>query len=113
MRLLVCGGRTYNDMEAAFSVMDRLHRTSPITLVIQGGAKGADEIAKCWAVLAKVECKEVKADWKTFGKSAGPIRNKQMLEMNPDRVLALPGGRGTANMVSQARAAGVLITEIL
>ncbi len=113
MKLLVCGGRTYKDMRAAFAAMDLLDRLNPITLVIQGGAHGADEIAKCWAKLSNVECREVKADWKALGKSAGPIRNKQMLEMKPDRVLALPGGSGTANMVKQARTAGIPITEIL
>lgn len=47
------------------------------------------------------------------GKAAGPIRNQRMLDDGkPDRVLAFPGGRGTANMVKLAKAAGVPVHEI-
>lgn len=44
----------------------------------------------------------------TNGKAAGPIRNQRMLdEGKPDLVVAFPGGRGTADMVRRAKAAGV------
>ena len=52
-----------------------------------------------------VVVEEFKADWDKFGRAAGPIRNAQMLrEGKPDLVVAFPGGRGTANMVAQAKA---------
>ena len=52
------------------------------------------------------------ADWIRHGRAAGPIRNEQMLrEGCPDLVVAFhddPGlGRGTADMVRRALAAGV------
>jgi hypothetical protein len=41
------------------------------------------------------------------------IRNSKMLaEGKPEMVLAFPGGRGTANMVKQARSAGVSVCEV-
>jgi ABC-type Fe3+-hydroxamate transport system substrate-binding protein len=46
-----------------------------------------------------------------YGPSAGPIRNGRMLEYKPDLVIAFPGGRGTANMVKQARKAGIAVVE--
>ena len=53
------------------------------------------------------------ANWKKHGRAAGPIRNKQMLEeAKPDLVIAFPGGAGTANMVKQAREAGVKVEII-
>ena len=48
------------------------------------------------------------ADWKVRGRAAGHIRNQQMLdEGRPHLVVAFPGGRGTADMVRRARAAGI------
>lgn len=53
------------------------------------------------------------ADWHTHGRAAGPIRNRRMIEEGkPDLVVAFPGGRGTANMVNQARAAGIEVREV-
>lgn len=55
-----------------------------------------------------IPVKTFRADWGKYGKSAGPRRNKQMLdEGRPDLVVAFEGGRGTADMVKQAKAAGV------
>ena len=51
------------------------------------------------------------AEWDTFGKAAGPIRNGWMLKMEPDLVLAFHNdirqSKGTANMVSIARKKGI------
>lgn len=100
MRVLVCGGRDYLNYEKVFGYLDR--RRSEDTVIIQGGAKGADFLAKCWAKARAVPCEEYLADW-SLGKQAGMLRNKRMLEEGkPDLVLAFPGGKGTANMVHQA-----------
>lgn len=70
-------------------------------------------MAGAWAENNKVPQLCYLADWKTHGLNAGPIRNKQMLdEGKPDLVLAFPGGRGTANMVTQARKAGVRVVDV-
>lgn len=48
------------------------------------------------------------ADWEKHGRAAGPIRNEKMLIVGtPDMVLAFPGGRGTADMIRKAEAAGL------
>jgi hypothetical protein len=55
------------------------------------------------------------ADWGTFGKRAGPIRNKQMLEEGkPDLVIAFWDGNspGTKNMIDQAQAKGISVKVI-
>jgi UDP-N-acetylmuramoylalanine-D-glutamate ligase len=52
------------------------------------------------------------AKWDLHGKSAGPIRNQQMLDTGVDLVIAFPGGKGTAHMVSIAKKAGVKVVEI-
>jgi len=107
--ILVCGGRDYADYDRLESVLDDL---SPVC-VIHGGASGADTLSHCWAAKRGRAAVAFPADWRTHGRAAGPIRNQQMLDDGkPDVVVAFPGGRGTANMVNLARAAGVEVIEV-
>ncbi len=113
MRLLVCGGRDYADSAAMFLVLDRLHAWKPVTEVIHGGAKGADQLAGAWAHSHRLPVTIFQASWATFGNSVGPVRNARMLhEGKPDRVLAFAGGKGTGDMVRQALTAGVLVLRV-
>lgn len=108
MRVLVCGGRDYDDKARVFATLDALHASTPITCVINGCARGADTLGAAWAVERGVSRDSYPADWKQLGRAAGPIRNAQMLtDGKPDRVVVFPGGRGTANMVKLAQNAGV------
>ena len=109
MRLLVCGGRNYND---AKRIEEEIVKLAP-TVIISGGASGADTHAIIEAQVLGIPVIVYMADWKKYGRRAGPIRNKQMLEEGkPDMVLAFPGGIGTANMIKQAKAAGIKVIEI-
>jgi hypothetical protein len=109
MRVLVCGGRDYSDRETLFSTLDRLG----VTAIITGGARGADSLAERWTYERGVPVERYEADWRRHGSAAGPIRNQEMLDQgHPDLVLAFPGGRGTADMVRRARAAGVRVAEV-
>ena len=113
LRVLVCGGRDYRDRPALWAALDVIHAETPIGLVIQGEAPGADRLASMWAAGRRVDCAGFAADWTRYGKAAGPIRNRRMIEEGrPHLVVAFPGKKGTANMVSQARAAGVTVREI-
>lgn len=112
MKVLVCGGREYRDVQRTFAVLDELHRRDGITLLIEGGARGADSLARQWAVSRKVALRTVLADWARHGRAAGPLRNAAMLALGPELVVAFPGGRGTADMVRRGRAAGVRVLEV-
>lgn len=113
MRVLVCGGRDYDGDDAWNHVMDALsslHRETPVDAIIQGGASGADQLARAWAGMHEIKCVTVPADWATHGKAAGPIRNQRMIDdFQPDLVVVFPGGRGTADMAQRAEAAGVRV----
>ena len=66
-----------------------------------------------WANARGVPCDVFMANWSELGRKAGPIRNQQMLdEGRPTLVVAFPGGRGTTDMVRQAKAAGVEVIEV-
>jgi len=105
MRVLVCGGRDFSDIELFEKTMEQY---SEVTTIIHGSARGADMMAHLYGLRLGVEVLEFPADWDTYGKAAGPIRNKQMLtEGKPDLVVAFPGGKGTTNMCKQAIENGV------
>lgn len=85
----------------------------PVCTIIHGACPtGADRWADEWAVVNWTGLEEYPADWNTYGRAAGPIRNKQMLtEGKPDIVFAFKGGRGTANMIKLAKEAGIEVVE--
>lgn len=110
VRILVCGGRDYADREAVFDRLDIAWRSVPLdTLeIVQGGAKGADALAREWCGIRGVPYINVSADWHALGKKAGPIRNQKMIDLyHPALVIAFPGGHGTADMVRRASNAGI------
>src|SRR6186713_1671523 len=111
MRILVCGSRHFDDLKVLHrELLDVVKNNEAPFVFIEGGAKGADFLARCWAKFEGYEFEEYPANWKEHGKKAGPIRNKQMLdEGKPDLVIAFlaPNSRGTKNMIEQAEKAGV------
>ena len=102
MRLIVCGGRNWNDRSATFHILDRIHAKRPITLIIHGDCRGADRLADEWARSRGIAVEPHPANWDLYGPGAGPIRNQEMLDAAPDGVVAFPGGNGTADMISRA-----------
>lgn len=109
MRVIVCGGRDYGDAEAVERALSAL----PITEVAEGGARGADRLAREYALRRGIRVRTYPANWSRFGKAAGPWRNEAMLRgFKPDAVVAFPGGRGTADMTRRATEAGVRVIVV-
>lgn len=109
--ILVCGSRDLKPSPWVYTnLAAHIH---PWDIVITGGAPGADTIAICFARGIEADVMVFPADWANEGRAAGPKRNARMLaEGKPDFVLAFPGGRGTADMVRRAKAAGVPVVEV-
>jgi predicted Rossmann-fold nucleotide-binding protein len=114
MRVLVCGGRDYDDWGELCERLALLHADRDIKTIIHGGACGADRLAGKFARESDgIEEIVFPADWNRYGVRAGPIRNRRMLdEGKPDLVVAFRGGRGTADMIRQAKAANVPVQTI-
>jgi len=105
MRVIVCGGRDYNDTERVAEILQYLPCD---TIVVHGGASGADLLAGLyWNEWGTTEV--FHADWEKHGKAAGPLRNQEMLDAGADLVIAFPGGRGTADMVRRAKGRGIKV----
>jgi hypothetical protein len=102
---LFCGSRDWSDRE---SIRAEVKALTPGSIVIEGGARGADRIAREEARSLGIHVATVSALWRSFGRSAGPRRNEAMLRLRPDVVHAYPlGGPGTAHMIDAAERAGV------
>lgn len=113
MKVIVCGGRNFRSPAQVWHELERLHAVYHFTELMQGGAQGVDRFASEWACThPEIKRYVCRADWKTHGRAAGPIRNGRMLEWKPDLVVAYAGGSGTANMVAQATAAGVKVHRV-
>lgn len=101
---LVCGGRDYANAERVNAVLDEL---AP-DLVIHGAARGADSLAGAWARSRGIPAIDFPANWHIHGKRAGMVRNQSMADAlgvarknrHGTVIVAFPGGRGTAHMVS-------------
>ncbi len=107
-RVLVCGGRDYQDWHAFADALQRVHDRSPIGLIIHGCDPGAAALAVRWAVLAGIPTSGFDANVQSHGPAAERLRNERMVMAGrPDLVLAFPGGEGTADLISRAMAAGV------
>jgi hypothetical protein len=109
LRVLVTGGRSFDDFEMVRAAIEKL----PLgTLVIHGGARGADTLAAGAASNRGLKTLAYRADWRR-GKRAGPERNQRMLDDGqPHFVLAFPGAAGTGDCVTRARRAGIPVVEV-
>lgn len=106
MKVIVAGGRDFNDYEFMCKKLDyyfQFHSPETIT-IINGkgpGKPGADALAERYAKERGYPIEYFPPEWSTFGRAAGPIRNRKMAEV-ANALVAFPGGSGTANMISLA-----------
>lgn len=110
-RVIICGGRDYEDYATLCRVCDyqlsnklRTHKV----IIICGKARGADTLGASWARDRGLDVENFPADWGLHGKKAGILRNTQMAEV-AQACIAFPGGRGTANMIEQATTKGLIV----
>lgn len=103
---LFCGDRN-SAIVFEESITFELKTLPKFSIVVHGGCKGVDLYAAELARQQKIESVEFKADWDSFGKAAGPLRNEKMLnEMKPDVVFAyhpdIKFSKGTKDMMDRA-----------
>lgn len=114
LKLIVTGGRNLHDYEYIHNTLDKIDQHSTIAEIVHGGAQGVDFASGEWGYKNNKTVTVYRANWQQFGKAAGPIRNKVMLEDNldADYLLAFPGGKGTANMCDLAKKAGLDVIRV-
>lgn len=98
MRAAIIGSRSFNDYNLVLETL--LEYENVITTIVSGGAKGADTLGERWAKEKNKEILIFYPDWSKYGRSAGFIRNKDIIE-NSDIVFAFWDGtsKGTKNSI--------------
>ena len=74
--LAVVGSREFNNYKL---LKDKLNSIENISKIVSGGAFGADKLAELYAEEYNIETNIIKPNWSTYGKSAGAIRNKEII----------------------------------
>ncbi len=106
-KIIIAGCRDYTNYEEAKEYIKRCIdplREAYTLIFLSGGCRGADQIGERFAKENNFELQQYHADWKRFGKGAGPIRNLQMVE-NCDMVICFWDGksRGTSSLIFLAK----------
>jgi hypothetical protein len=112
VRILVTGSRDWDDEEAIEKVLHNAFITAGTrmdTVLVHGGARGADTIAaRLWARQG-LPTEEHPADWDRYGTSAGYLRNREMVLSGPLACFAFirDASPGTSSCIELARQFGI------
>lgn len=114
-RIILAGGRDFNNwglfkmkVSAYILLLD-----SEDTEIVSGDATGADALAENYAAEYHYSFKKFRADWDRFGKSAGPIRNREMAAYSTHLIDFWDGkSPGSRNMIEEAKAAGLKVRVV-
>lgn len=112
MRIVCTGGRDYKDKERVYGTLNLL---DPTEIFVGDCPSGADALVREWLEdYPRVNSVVYHADWRKYGKIAGPMRNGNMLEDAGDEtlVIAFKGGRGTKDCVTKALTKGMIVLEV-
>jgi SLOG family YspA-like protein len=113
MRLLVCGGRHFEDAETVHRELTRLHWQKPISVLIHGSVTGVGIAAEAWARRYGIAVVRYPPNWELYGKKAEGLRSDFMLgDSRPALVVAFPGGRHTADLVQRSINARIAVLVI-
>jgi len=112
LKVIVAGSRTIGEYNVVKDILDSFPYT--IGEVVCGCAKGVDLLGETWAIENKIDVEYFQADWSTYGRSAGPIRNRQMADYADALVLIWDGkSKGSANMLAEANKKNLIVVEIV
>lgn len=105
MKLAIIGSRGFDDYELVKSVLSDY--VDKVTMVVSGGAKGADSLGEKWANENNIQTLIFKPDWKKYGKKAGHLRNTDIIQ-NCDMCVAFWDGvsTGTNDSIKKAKKFG-------
>ena len=111
VRIIIAGGRDFNDSKLFEEKTTEILAQYEDIELVSGHARGADAMAEKYANDMGIRVKVMPAEWNKYGKAAGPIRNKQMLDYALEEVAVLiafwdGSSKGTKDMINRAREYG-------
>jgi len=114
MKTIIAGSRFIDNEKLVFAVIwNVIYNHFVITEIVSGGCKGVDQLAERFALQNEIKKTRFPADWNTFGKRAGPLRNSEMAKYADSLILIWDGqSRGSKSMLNEARKQKLLIHSI-
>lgn len=113
-RIVIAGSRDFNDYSFFSAKVDmclsRIRKEFEL-IIVSGHCSGVDLMGERYAKENGFKVEIFPAEWKKYGKSAGPRRNKQMVDIS-DFAIAFPkesGSKGTQSMINFAKDKGIPI----
>jgi hypothetical protein len=103
---LFCGSRNWTDRTPIRLDIERLPDDA---IVLEGGARGADRIAREEALRRGLHVATIPPLWDHYGKSAGPRRNTAMLKIATEVYAYTLGTPGTNHMIAIAQREGTSV----
>lgn len=102
MRIIIAGSRSI-DQDTFNQAISHCPWLSQATVFLSGGARGVDQLAEKWAREQGYPLSIHKPDWKRYGRGAGLMRNRSMVD-DADALLAIWDGqsRGTYHVIDYA-----------
>ena len=121
-RIIICGGRHFKDYEQLESTMnDVMSKIAPwrdVVEIVSGHCEGADQLGELYAKKHGLPCKVIPAQWEKYGRSAGPIRNSEMIKYAAEAEMPVvvafrsPRTKGTNDTVKKATKQGFKVFEV-
>lgn len=109
MKVIIAGLRGFNDYDLFKNELEKLIHNNAIDIseIVSGGASGVDEMAERYADEKMIPIKVFYADWKKYGRGAGPVRNKEMAEYVGEKGALIAfwdyKSKGTGSMIKIAK----------
>jgi hypothetical protein len=121
LRVLVTGSREFANRDAMNEVFECLrdHYVGCETTLVHGDARGADKLSALVAssMVPDLTVETHPAEWGRLGKSAGLVRNQQMVDLGADVAIAFlwldAQNRGTKDCMSRVRSAGIPLIQVV
>ena len=111
--ILVAGSRNFDDKERLAQIL--AENVGADDTIVEGGAKGVDTMARQWAEARGINVVEITADWKKYGRAAGPKRNDAMTAFIAERggkaIFIWDGeSKGTKQCIQSARKKNISVS---
>ena len=119
LRIVIAGSRSFDDYELLEVTLDDVIDSADDEVeLVSGHAKGADLLAERYATENNMPIQVIKPDWKSYGRAAGPIRNRQMLDYAQEAAPLVVAfwdrkSKGTKNTIDTARSMGIPVKVVL
>lgn len=95
MKTLIAGSRSFQNLNS-YIIDSFIGHFNKVSEIVSGTAKGIDRLGEIWAEEYNIPIKKFPANWNKYGKEAGFIRNKEMVDYCDQALIIWDGeSRGT------------------